>query len=596
MNWKRAVYMLLGLSAITLTAGQEKLQPIETEHHDQRMQWWREARLGLFIHWGLYSVPAGVWKGERAKKNYAEWIMHSHQIPFEEYSQLAKEFNPVKFDADEWAGYAKRAGMGYFVLTTKHHDGFAMFDSDVSDYNIVDATPYDKDVFGELARAFRQRGMRVGAYYSQDIDWSRPQGRTLVGSYNTWDFGVEKNDDALFDEYMHEKALPQVQELATKYHPDLFWFDTPRTVGRERGRLFHDMVRNHVPDAIINGRIATPQGLYADYMVPGDNGYFTSPQSFDWECCATMNESWGYKKDPQHIKTPDELVVQLSTIICAGGNLLLNIGPKPDGTIPKASLEILDAIADWMGVNGEAVHGTQGNPFGEFFSWGGCSWKAGALYLHVKQWNTRKPIVLPRLKSGVAKVELLGDPARKLEWEKSGDRLEINLAGDPVFPSVSVVKVSLSDPSLDIEPVALAEADGGILLECRYAQSRGSKMSALRHIVQQGNVVINLSNGNPNADEHIVWSFDVQKPGRFKVVGEFVDPGSRKFVPRTVNISVGDEQKLSSTLTAESLEQGRHVFGVVEFPDAGAAELALRVEERERDTIFLKAIRLERIR
>jgi alpha-L-fucosidase len=482
--------------------------------------------------------------------------------------------------------------MGYFVLTTKHHDGFAMFDSDASDYNIVDATPFDRDTFGELATAFRKRGLRVGAYYSQDIDWSRPHGQ-ILSTYNTWDFPATDRDDSIFDQYLHSKSLPQVEELCTHYGDiDVFWFDVPRTVDKERGKLFHDLVRKCQPDAVINGRIAVPQGLYADYLVPGDNGYYTSPQSFDWECCATMNESWGYTRHAKTYKSADDLILVLAKTVSSGGNLLLNIGPKPDGTLPPDQVEILKAIAVWMKDNREAVKGTRANPFDEFFPWGLCTVRDRQIYLYVTDWNNGSTIILPRLRNRIATVELLGDPKRKLDWKKEGTDLLITLNGAPLHSSASVIKVTCEGQALEIEPVQLAESDGEILLETRYAKSRGQRMSVLRHSIQDGAAVAEVGGGHPS--ERIIWDFCVDQPGRFQVTAECLEPDVNNFKRRTVYLSSEPGKEVATEILADRLSEGELACGVIAFMDSGPVQLSLRVEGGKGNPLYLKALHLRR--
>lgn len=591
---KLALFAMTIAFILSPAAGQNPTLVNAGPDYENRMAWWKDARFGLFISWGLYSIPAGVWKGETARKDYAEWVMHNFEIPFEEYRQLANDFNPTKFDPDSWAELAKQAGMGYFVFTTKHHDGFAMFDSDVSDYNIIDATPFDRDIFGELANAFRERGMRAGAYYSQDLDWSQPQGST-ISSYNTWDYPVEENDYEIFDKYLHGKSLPQIEELATNYGDvNVFWFDFPRMVRRKRGKLVQDVVRKYQPDAIISGRICNPQGLYADYLVPGDNGYFTSPQPAAWECCATMDESWGYKRNAHTERSADELIVQLATTVSAGGNLLLNIGPKPDGTIPQRQIDILEEIGVWMKDNAEAIHGNRANPFGEFYPWGVLTVRDGDVYLHVTEWDAGKIVRLERLKNEVSQVELLGDPDRKLKWLKKGDLLKIALDGDAVHSSASVIKVSTPDSTVQVEPVRIAESNGKIFLPTRYAMSYASRMHTMHHYRKEGEVVVDISRGHPS--EHIVWDFEVKRPGALEAVADFYRPSERDFGPREVILTDDSGNEMSVMVSKDSLEDDKMLLGEIEIAESGPAQLTLKVDNGDRTPLYLESITLQRVR
>ena len=587
---------ILILAVLTLTTNlliaQDPALMIPDKNRDVRMEWWREARFGLFIHWGLYSIPAGEWKGKTSKKDYAEWTMHNFQIPLEEYSQLAKEFNPTEFDANEWAQLAADAGMGYFVLTTKHHDGFAMFDSDVSDYNIVDATPFKRDVFGELATAFRKRGMKAGAYYSQDLDWSQSQGGA-INEYNLWDFPREEPDYKLFDKYMNEKSIPQVEELFTKYGEiGVVWFDVPRMVDAKRGKRFHDLVRKHQPNVVINGRICNPQGLYSDYLVPGDNGYYTSPQNFDWECCATMNESWGYTKNKKEHKNSNDIIMVLLKSVSSGGNLLLNVGPKPDGTIPEDQVEILKDVAVWMKDNKEAIHGTKANPFEEFFDWGYCTVKDSDIYLHVSEWVDGKTITVPRLNNNVLSVKVLGDDDRKLQWKKKGNDVFITLSGEPIHLSATVIKVGCSGDQLDIYSPKLDMSNGKVTLKTGYAKSQGSRMRTLRHSIQQGMAAADLSQGHPS--ERLVWDFQVDKPGTYRVTADCLKLDMNNINPRTIYLMIDGENEYSTKVSENSLKNGLLDLGEIQISKAGTASLILWVEGGSSSQLYLKALHLSR--
>ena len=321
---------------------------------EARLEWFREAKYGLFIHWGLYAIPAGEWKGARIP-GIGEWIMNRAKIPVREYEALASQFNPVKFDADAWVQLAQDAGMKYIVITSKHHDGFALFGSKVSRYNVVDATPFKRDILKELAAACAKRNMRLGFYYSQAQDWHEPN-----GAGNSWDF--PPNDKKDFDQYLRDKAEPQVRELLTGYGPvALIWFDTPQLMTAGRSQRFTDLVRSLQPNTLIDGRL----GAAGDYVSTGDNIIPGEKRTEAWETPATINHTWGYRKDDVDWKRPGEIIFKLVDIVSKGGNYLLNVGPMADGVIPPASQDVLRAAGRWLKVNGEAVYGAGSTPFGE---------------------------------------------------------------------------------------------------------------------------------------------------------------------------------------------------------------------------------------
>ena len=318
-------------------------------------EWFKAAKFGMMIHWGLYALPAGEWKGRRME-DIGEWAQEYFRIPNAEYSRLAEAFNPILFDAEEWVRLAKDAGMTYMVFTSKHHDGFAMYKSDVSPYNIVDATPFGRDVVGELSEACRKHGLKFGLYYSQDLDWSHPHGggytagKTWCGGKaywtNNWDFPDDGKKD--FSICFEEKIKPQVTEILTRYGDlCLIWFDVPFTIRPEQTDELYRLVKRWQPDCLVNSRIGNG---YGDYTSAGDNQIPDDDKGdMLFETPATLNDTWGYKSFDNNWKSADEVIRLKNHLNERGINYLLNVGPDALGRIPGPACDILREVGKRTG-------------------------------------------------------------------------------------------------------------------------------------------------------------------------------------------------------------------------------------------------------
>lgn len=430
---------------------------------EKRLEWFRDVKYGMFIHWGLYAVPAGEWNGKRSL-GLGEWIMNRLRVPVKDYEKLATQFNPVKFKPDEWVQLAQDAGMKYIVITSKHHDGFAMFKSAVSKYNVVDATPYKRDILKELADACAKRGMRLGFYYSQSQDWHEKD-----GAGNTWDFGPDTAPDGKtelkkYDDYLRGKAEPQVKELLTGYGPvALIWFDTPRLMTPERGQRFADIVRQTQPNTLIDGRLGTE----GDYRSTGDNVIPPEPSAEAWETPATINDTWGFRKDDTNWKSPAQIAFKLVDIVSKGGNYLLNVGPTAEGVIPQASQDILRTVGHWLKVNGDAVYGAGNSPFGEEFgewtSKGAKDARGQKLFLANNEWRVttkpgklyvtffnepRAPFEIPAMKNKITRAYRLADKA-PIALKTENGKTTFNMERPMLDPMATVVVVEFEGQKVE---------------------------------------------------------------------------------------------------------------------------------------------------
>jgi alpha-L-fucosidase len=446
------------LSILLISYSLSSLQA-QTNAKDDRMEWWREARFGMFIHWGVYAVPAGTYKGQKINR-IGEWIMNRGKIPVADYQQFAAQFNPIHYDADAWVRMAKNAGMKYIVITAKHHDGFALFDSKASKWDIADATPYKKDLLKPLADACRKYGIRLGFYYSHAQDWNNPGGAaarkvTTEGWANPDSAAIDAYTAAheghwdpaqmtrTMSQYIDDVAVPQVKELLTNYGDvAILWWDTPTGMTDEYAEKLQALLKLQ-PNIITNDRLKRPN-YPGDYKTPEQRiPNLSELDGKDWETCMTMNETWGYKSYAHNWKSNETLVRNLIDIASKGGNFLLNVGPKADGTFPQESIDILKGMGTWMKKNDEAIYDTKASPFG-LFDWGRCTKKESGsntiLYFSVFKWPTDGKLPIPGLKNKVVSAKLLANGV-SLKSASTDSGLVINVPQNAIDPIATVIKV-----------------------------------------------------------------------------------------------------------------------------------------------------------
>ena len=455
----------------------------------------------MFIHWGLYALPAGVWNGEGVP-GIGEWIMHRRRIPRAEYGLLADRFQPTKFDAKQWVSLAVEAGMRYLVITAKHHDGFAMFKSPCCSYNVADATPWGRDPILSLAEECGRAGLKLGFYYSQDQDWHDPD-----GSANDWDFDESGKD---FDAYLKRKVVPQLRELLTQYGPiGLIWFDTPYTISPEDSQQLADLVHQLQPDCLVSGRIGNNVG---DYGSLGDNQIPAGLVRGDYETPATLNDTWGFKSTDHNWKTASSLVQLLVDLASKGVNYLLNVGPTAEGGIPGPSVARLKEIGSWIAINGDAIYGTLGSPFPYELPGLRLTRRGRRLYLMLMEAGAGT-VVIHGLQSTVVGAHALqgGRALTASQRTLSGGVTRLQLEVDSVPDALVPVVVIDLDSEPRVDTAAVQQPDGSLTLHAHTAQVEAPGASDLEVLS------VGVTAGWYDANSSLEWDLKLHSPGTFDV-------------------------------------------------------------------------------
>ncbi len=523
----------------------------------------------MFVHFGLYALPAGAWKG-REVPWFGEWIMHQEKIPVAEYEKLASSFNPVGFDAKEWVDLTVGTGAKYLVVTAKHHDGFAMFDSEVSGYNLRSGSPFGRDLIAELCEACQERGIKLGLYYSHNQDWHEPD---AVG--NEWDF--DPPSEARFDRYMERKGLPQVRELLTRYGPILLiWYDTPYRITDRQCERFVDVVRELQPACLVNDRVGAGLG---DYGSTGDNEIPGEALSQAFEVPMTLNDSWGFKRCDHAWKTAGTVVRMLVETVSKGGNLLINVGPDANGLIPTPSEERLRAVGRWLKRNGPAVFGAGPSPFTSALPFGAATLAENTLYLHVFWWSERNELVVPVRIDDVKDVSTLAT-STPLRFRQGRD-LVIDLDG--VEPDLydTVIAVEFEGSIETHHGSHVAQYEKAIVLGAEDAQIVGGPRlvrGAVREwTAQEGTVT---------------WQFEIDRAGHYTLEITYgcaeVSRGGDYFV-----VAAGRDIYSKVESSVEEDRFATHKLSTLHFEKPGSHTLSVKpLTMPDGPLMALKAIRL----
>ncbi len=549
---------------------------------DAKMAWWREAKFGMFVHWGVYAATGGEFRGEMPT-NSAEWMMNKAKIPIADYKiENVDKFNPSQFDAKTFVGLAKQAGMKYLVITAKHHDGFAMFHSTCSPYNVVDATPFKRDVMKELAVECQKQSIRFGFYYSQCQDWHHPGG---MG--NNWDKTIKR---VSFDEYVKEKAAPEIKQLLTEYGPiSIFWWDTPRDMSKEAFESLHSST-NLQPGIITNDRLGKEHR--GDHKTFERNIPRKGPVGADWEVCMPISGSWGYKKSDTKFKSIPTLIRNLVDIASKGGNYLLNVSPTGEGTLLPDATERLQAMGQWMKINSASIYGTTGSPFGKL-DWGRCTKKAYAkgstLYLHVFDWPEDGKLFVPGLNNEIEQAYLL-DGWQALETSSTDGGVTVALPEEAPDEIASVVVVEVHG-KLDITPVLPKPSkDGSLELLADMAYLHNNEGSEDLSLLEEKHGGDSYLSRWSDAEAWAEWSFTIDKPGTYEVSAEV------SLKEKKTSFRFGLQGQLQSAEVESTGKLSKYTetsLGTIEIEKAGEHTLLIKPEKESWNPMNLKKIVLK---
>ncbi len=504
------------------------------EQANIRAEWFTDSRFGMFIHWGVYSGAEGYWKGEKLRydNDYAEWIYYRNRISREEYLTLLDKFHWDEIDPEEWVILAKKAGMKYVTITAKHHDGFALWNSEVSDYDVFDHTSPNRDIIRELSDACQKHGLKLGLYYSHWVDWEHPNG---------WDhskeiYGISVAD---YDDYWQNKVMPQMRELLTNYGPiGIIWFDmwihhSGTVVTKAQLTQLKEMIRELQPDCLINSRLglSVEEDRDVDFQTLGDNELGRTKKDHPFQTSATVAHSWGFHATDTEWKSTTTLLNSLINNVSLNGNFMLNIGPRANGDVPFEIQQRLLGMGDWLKINGESIYGCEAFDLPkDMHDWGRITCKKigedkFVLYLHLRNWPIGQTINLNGVKSKPGKIYLLADKQKKeLEFEYNEVVTEISLPKLPPDPYISVIVVEFESKPEVIEGIVAKSVSGGFLLTPRNFSSATGKET------------ITLAQRFGSVPEHIEvdesseysWKIYVDKPGKVYIDISYSYQGEQK--------------------------------------------------------------------
>jgi len=509
---------------------------------EARLAWWRDARFGCFIHWGAYSAMNGNWQGRDRGDSH---LQRQAKIPQDVYrTEVIEKFNPTQFNADEWIKTIKDAGMKYIVITAKHHDGFAMWDSKVSDYNVVKMTPFKRDPLMELKEACKKYGIHFGVYYSQAFDWGEKDG---VG--NDWEWGRPGGDKGLFggrnwwiqrpdlaaevrEKYVYGKSIPQIKELLTTYDADVLWFDTGHKLPESDNHLILQAVRKTKPSVVVNSRNSR---YFHDYASSTDNPSNFPPEAGDWEAIPTLTDNWGYHSSDHSHKSPERIIHMLVGAAARGGNTLMNIGPTGEGIIDPKSVEVLHGIGVWMKANGESIYGTQKSPLPPQ-PWGDITMKGDKLYLHVVTWPTDGKLPVGGLRSPVKKVTSLTDPKKEFPFVKQGDSdVIVTLPAKPLDP-IDTVLVLEYEGKIKNETSRLLEVAEGSTNELHIYDSQFLNRVNMRYWLAGKEGGDQMSDWKQKT-EVVKWTFRIAEKTTFEVQVDYATKSDK--LTAKANLAIG---------------------------------------------------------
>lgn len=428
-----SLFTAITLCPLSFLKAQSSQKDKKKDH--KKMEWWEHDRFGMFIHWGLYSEAAGYWDGKPVN-GAGEWLMTDAHIPRNQYAQLAKTFDPVDFNAEQWVEIAKEAGMKYIVITTKHHDGFCMFNTKATKYNVVDGTPWHTDPMKLLSEACKKQGIKFCTYYSI-MDWHSPyqQAADTNAEHPTYNPTTMINN-AKYLAYMKE----QLHEIITQYHTNLLWFDGGWMKGwtAEDAHEIYNYITGLDPKLIVNNRLEHGVG---DYGTP-EQKIPVRGLPGPWETCMTINDTWGYKRGDDNWKSDATLITNLIHCASGGGNFLLNVGPTGKGIIPQPEVDRLLAMGRWLKVNGDAIYGSESTPFNKALPYGYATQKPGKVFLEITKWPQNGEITVP-LKNKIKRAYLLADKHSHLKTETTSNGLMMHLPANAPDPIASVVVLEI---------------------------------------------------------------------------------------------------------------------------------------------------------